>query len=632
MIIERPVKWGPLGLITYARTYARDKSNGKKENFTETVERELKGAEKQLKVPLTDEEKSFYRTMRHEMKGSVAGRFMWQLGTKTVDQLGLPSLQNCAFTKIDEPIRPFTWAMDMLMLGSGVGFSIERKNVDKLPKVQKKKVKIVRQDNASADFIVPDTREGWVKLIGKVLKAHFFSGEGFTYSTQLIRAKGEPIKGFGGVASGAAILIEGVDLISEVLDKRRGQKVRPIDCLDIMNILGMIVVAGNVRRSAQIAIGDPDDVEYLQAKRWDLGTIPKWRGQSNNSVNVSEIDDLAPEFWDTYQLGEPYGLVNIELARSIGRTGETQYPDPKVEGFNPCAEQPLADKETCALAEVYLPNIESQQELWEVVRILYKIVKHSLALGCHLKETEEIVNSNMRMGIGLTGVIQASEEQISWLDNVYKTLRLYDKQYSAEHGFPESIKLTTIKPSGTLSLLAGTTSGVHYPIGGSPCIRRITIAADSPLIDVVKSHGYHVEYKKNIDKSLDYTSMIVEFPIKSGGNLPAQSEVDVLDQLEWVKKMQTVWSDNAVSVTATYNKEDIPRIKQYLKENFKYSFKSLSFLLNTGHGFEQAPYEPISEEQYQYLSSKVKPITSVEVNEEDLEELGACGLGGCPIK
>ena len=114
--------------------------------------------------------------MRHDMKGSVAGRFMWQLGTKTVDQLGLPSLQNCAFVIIDEPIRPFTWAMDMLMLGSGVGFSIKKEHVYKLPKVVKRKIKIERVDDKQADFIVPDTREGWVKLLGKVLKAHFFSG------------------------------------------------------------------------------------------------------------------------------------------------------------------------------------------------------------------------------------------------------------------------------------------------------------------------------------------------------------------------------------------------------------------------------------------------------------------------
>jgi ribonucleoside-triphosphate reductase (thioredoxin) len=632
MIEPRPVKWGELGLITYARTYAREKKNGKKENFTETVERELKGAEKQLKVPFTEEEKEFYRNMRHDMKGSVAGRFMWQLGTKTVDKLGLPSLQNCAFTSINHPIKPFTWAMDMLMLGSGVGFSIEKKYVNTLPKLQKKKISITRRDEASADFIVPDTREGWVKLLGRVLKSYFYSGEGFTYSTQLIRAQGEPIKGFGGVASGAAVLVEGMELIGNILDARRGQQVRPIDCLDIMNIIGMIVVAGNVRRSAQIAIGDPDDVDFLKAKRWDLGNIPKWRGNSNNSVNCSDISELPQEFWDTYQLGEPYGLVNIDLSRKIGRVGETQYPDPGVKGFNPCAEQPLEDNETCALAEVFLPNCDTMQEFWEVVRVLYKVVKHSLALSCHQKETEYIVNKNMRMGIGITGVMMATEEQKSWLDPVYKTLRQYDKEYSKEHGFPESIKLTTLKPSGTLSLLPGVTPGVHTSPGGRTYIRRITIASDSPLIDVVRSHGYHLEYKKNIDKSLDYTSMIAEFPVKLKEEVPEPSDLDVLEQLDLVREMQTKWSDNAVSVTAYYSLEDIPRIQEYLKKHYKDSIKSVSFLLHTGHGFEQAPYEPISEEQYQYLAAKVKPILEIDINEDDLDDLGACGLGGCPIK
>ena len=169
MIEQREVKWGELGYITFARTYARTKKDGSKESFSDTVERELTGIDKQLKLYFTDKEKEFYRDMRHNMKGSVAGRFMWQLGTKTVDKLGLSSLQNCAFVVIDEPIRPFTWTMDMLMLGAGVGYSIKREHVYKLPKVVRKKVKIERVDNKSADFIVPDTREGWVKLLGKVL-------------------------------------------------------------------------------------------------------------------------------------------------------------------------------------------------------------------------------------------------------------------------------------------------------------------------------------------------------------------------------------------------------------------------------------------------------------------------------
>lgn len=261
---------------------------------------------------------------------------MWQLGTKTVSKYGLASLQNCAFCVVDDPIRPFTWTMDMLMLGCGVGVNIQKENVYQIPKLQRKKPKIIRQDDAGADYVVPDTREGWCKLLGKVLKSYFYSGEGFTYSTQLIRGKDTPIQGFGGLASGPEILVEGLQEIAGVLDKRRGKKLRPIDALDIINIIGMIVVAGNVRRSAIIAIGDCDDLEYLKAKRWDLGNIPRWRSNSNNSVVCSDIEDLPEEFWEGYKgNGEPYGLINLDLSRKCGRLGETQYPDPNVMGYNP---------------------------------------------------------------------------------------------------------------------------------------------------------------------------------------------------------------------------------------------------------------------------------------------------------
>lgn len=630
---EQQVNWGELGYITYARTYSREKSNGEKENFSETVERELKGIKKQLKVNFTEKEENYYRTMRHQMKGSVAGRFMWQLGTKTVDQLGLPSLQNCAFVVIDDPIRPFTWAMDMLMLGSGVGYSIKREHVYKLPKVKRKKVKVEQFNDKQADFIVPDTREGWVKLLGKVLKAYFYSGEGFTYSTQLVRDKGEPIEGFGGVASGASILVEGMNHICELLDSRRGKQLRPVDCLDIMNIIGMIVVAGNVRRSAQIAIGDYDDLEYLKAKRWDLGNVPNWRAMSNNSVDCNDAKMLPQEFWDTYIQGEPYGLINLELSRKVGRLGETEYPDPDVQGFNPCAEQSLNNFETCCLAEIYLPNIESYEELKKVATMLYRVNKHSLALKCHHKETQDIVNKNMRMGIGITGVMMSTPEQLSWLDGCYKYLRAYDKEYSKAMGFPESIKLTTVKPSGTLSLLAGVTSGVHPATAGQYYIRRIRISAESPLVEVCRSHGYHVEFQENFDGTPDRSTYVVEFPCKYPDGTVSAEDMTVFEQLEMVKFMQKNWSDNSVSVTAYYEKDDLPALRKYVEENFNENFKTLSFLLKMGaSGFKQLPYESITKAQYEYLSARVKPIMSVQINEDDLEELGACAGGACPIK
>jgi ribonucleoside-triphosphate reductase len=972
--------WGEIGYITFKRTYARrlkeDDPLSKTEEFWQVIERELEASEKQLNVGFTEDEKKRYAELRMNLKFSTAGRFMWQLGTKTVDRLGLPSLQNCAFTVVNSPIRPFTWCFEMLMLGSGVGYNIQKHNVYQLPKL-KNKIKIERKDTNDADFIVPDSREGWVKLLGKVLKAHFYGGEGFTYSTVCIRSKGAVIKGFGGTASGPEDLCWGISEINKILNSRSNKKLRPIDCLDIMNIIGNIVVAGNVRRSAQIAIGDFDDIEFLKAKRWDLYKIPNWRAMSNNSIVAPEnIDDLPKEFWDTYNQGEPYGLINLELARSVGRTGENQYPDPEVEGFNPCkplnsliltnkgyitfeqalnedeltvlgidgqwkkatkpfktgenrvvnrillsngsylygtdnhlhmdrdgnwvrmdkleignqlkwenkpiytsfdidneedyklgtfagwvqgdgwyskrldnvgytvgmcfginemdvvsyfeqmlnvktkpheqkpntclyfsshrndlskslsdigmptnkmdlkwlygksksfklgfiraiftadgsvrkmnnvelysvnrnilevvstilnefgihntitthnngrvyvgkdgkmrnnstcfkinvyagqfkqigflskfknellekheikpiyrykdyvtvidiepeysvedvyditvndethafydtgvvthncAEQSLANFETCCLAEVYLPNIETYDQLLEALTYAYRMNKHSLALKCSLKETEEIVNRNMRMGIGMTGVLQATEEQRSWLSSAYEWLRKYDVEYSKKHGFPNSIKLTTIKPSGTLSLLAGVTPGVHPNPAGPYYIRRIRISSQSTLIDVCRKHGFPIEYQRNYDGTEDKTTMVISFPCKLPDETPVASNYTWKEQLDMVRRMQAEWSDNSVSCTVYYKKEDIDDIKNYLREHFKHEIKTVSFLLYYGHGFDQAPYETITKEQYDDMIKNIKQITSIEVKEDEFTIMD-CDTGACPIK
>ena len=631
-MVETP--WGPLGYVTYKRTYARrlneNNANSKTEEFENTVDRIVKASDKQLKVGFSSEEEKRLKEILLGLKGSVAGRFMWQLGTKTIDRLGLMSLQNCAFTVVNEPVRPFTWAMDALMLGSGVGYNIQREYVYELPKL-KRKVRIIRKDTNDADFIVPDSREGWVKLLRKTLESHFITGEGFTYSTICVRGKGTPIKGFGGVASGPEELCWGIREISKLLNSRAGKKARPIDCLDIMNIIGYIVVAGNVRRSAQIAIGDYDDIQYLEAKRWDLG-IPNWRAMSNNSVVCNDISLLPEQFWEGYNgNSEPYGLINLKLSREIGRTGDTNYPDPDVAGYNPCAEQSLAPFETCCLAEIHLPNIESQEELIEVAIYLYRINKHSLALPCHAKETEEIVNKNMRMGIGITGYCMATEEQQSWLEETYKELREFDVHYSKEKGFPPSIKLTTVKPSGTLSLLSGVTPGAH-PGYSHYHIRRIRMASDSALVQVCKQNGYKIEFQRNFDGSDDTNTVVVEFPCKFPENTIVSKDMKALEQLELVKKLQTEWSDNSVSVTIYYRKEELDGIKEWLNSNYNNNLKTVSFLLHSEHGFDQAPLEEIDRQKYEDMVKSVKPITNCEVNEEDIKGSFECATGACPIK
>lgn len=352
---------------------------------------------------------------------------------------------------------------------------------------------------------------------------------------------------------------------------------------------------------------------------------------SNNSVICSNTSKLPQEFWDTYEQGEPLGIINLDLARSCGRLGETQYPDPDIVGFNPCAEQSLCDKETCMLAELFLPNITTEEELFKMATYLYRICKHSLALSCHLEETEAIVHKNMRMGIGITGILQCPQEKIDWLSNCYEYLREYDKRYSADHNWPTSIKLTTVKPSGSLSLLAGVTPGAHPSPAGPYYIRRMRIASDSFLVDMCRKNGYHVEYARGFDGSNDMTTMVVEFPCSVPEGTPIGDSLGAIEHLEIVKNLQTIWSDNSVSCTVYYKKEELPAIKQWLKENFTTSLKTVSFLLYYGHGFDQAPYETISKERYEEMKANTRPITSVEIDETDFDVM-ECEGGACPIK
>ncbi len=221
------IPWGEVGYPVFKRTYARAVEN-RTEEWPETVERVINACNDQLGCGFNEVDKQEIRDIMLNLKGTVAGRFLWQLGTETVDKLGLPSLQNCAFVVVDEEVRPFTWAFEMLMLGSGVGFNIQREYIDGL-RPPFKDVIIERVDRNDADFIVPDSREGWVELLKRVLEASFYTGKGFTFATHLIRSKGSPIKGFGGVASGPEDLVWGMFEINKLLNGKNEGCLTPID-------------------------------------------------------------------------------------------------------------------------------------------------------------------------------------------------------------------------------------------------------------------------------------------------------------------------------------------------------------------------------------------------------------------
>ncbi len=639
--------WGytGLGFVVFKRTYARIKPDGKTEDWWETVARCVEGAQKIGAEYTREEAESLYDKV-FNLKCNFAGRMLWQLGTSTVERFGGPSLLNCWFVAINH-LKSFEFIFEHLMLGGGVGFSIRKEDVHELPRI-KEGVVITALATKDADFIVPDSREGWVKLLHQVLEAYFITGKSFSFSTILIRGAGEKISGFGGTASGPTILVEGMTKIAAILAAREGKKLRSIDVLDVCNIIGSVVVAGNVRRSAQIALGDPDDHYFIRAKNWSLGNVPNWRAMSNNTIYADSFSHISNDLWENgftlnpetgFAKGEPYGFFNLPLSQKWGRIKDGPMKDDKgaaavkdnCAGTNPCGEISLASYECCNLSELYLNNIESQEELIECASLLYKTQKAICALPFLYEETNAIVHKNMRIGLGVTGVCQ-SLDKVKWLDRCYRELRKLDKEWSKKRGWPQSIKLTTVKPSGTLSLLAGATPGVH-PGYSQYYIRRVRMGSNDQLVKICRDLGYHVEYVVGFDGKEDRTTVVVEFPCESGSNAILAKDMSAIKQLELVKTLQSEWADNAVSVTVYYKPEELTDIKKWLDVNYEKNIKSVSFLLHSSHGFRQAPYEEITKERYDELRAGVKPLSVIHdsIDGGDLA-LDECASGACPIK
>jgi ribonucleoside-triphosphate reductase (thioredoxin) len=297
-----------------------------------------------------------------------------------------------------------------------------------------------------------------------------------------------------------------------------------------------------------------------------------------------------------------------------------------------CAEITLPDGGICCLSDIYLNNISSKEELFDCARLLYKTQKAVCTLEYLHEKTNKVVHRDYRIGVGVTGICQ-SLDKLAWLDECYKRLRAFDVKWSRKCKLPESIKLTTCKPSGSVSLLAGSTPGIH-PAFAKYYIRRVRMSAIDPLIAVCREHNYPVEYERKLDGEINDKTMIVSFPCYAGENVIVAKDMTAVQQLELVKKLQTVWADNAVSVTIYFKSEELNDIKTWLKENYKDSIKSVSFVLHKEHGFAQAPYEEITKEKYEELCSQLKPFNTKEVTLDSNKELSMddCSTGACPIR
>jgi ribonucleoside-triphosphate reductase len=618
--------WSNLAAIVTQRTYAR-KDTGKLENWSEIIERAVLGNVRGHNVP--EQEIKELIKLGTERKAIPAGRGLWFSGSPSHSALGGIALNNCWYLN-SMYWENFVRAQDLLMLGGGVGLSVEHRFTSKLPKI-KKDVQIVHKSTRDADFIVPDSRDGWCKLTKLVLKSYFETGESFSYSTYCLRGAGEPIKGFGGVSSGPLPLIQFVSNLSSILSTRAGNHIRPIDAADIITCIGEMVVSGNVRRSAIIVIGDCWDKEYLKAKRWDLGLLPSYRSCANYSVVCDDYDDLHPLFWKTFEQGEAFGIINRKAIQKFGRMGELKKDS--AEGVNPCGEATLESNEPCNLQEIALPNLESEDEFVRAAVLMHRYGKRVTLEKYHHEEIQIVVDRNRRVGTGITGCLASPLFRPDILDRAYQAIQKENIAYSAELGIPESIRTTVVKPSGTVSKVLDMDGyeGIHAAYSRY-IIQRVRFAANDSLIPQLRAAGHHIEPVKKLDGTLDHGTLVVDFYVQAPDGCPvADEDWDSWKQLDIYKLAQKHWSDQAVSVSVYYNKSDIYRIKDWIRDNLK-EIKTISFLCHSDHGFAQAPKEKITKEQFEKLSAEIKSIDIDRIDEGNGLDGLECEGGICPIK
>lgn len=543
------------------------------------------------------------------------------MGTDFIEEKGSAALNNCGFVSTEDidvrGSQAFTWTMDGLMMGVGVGF--DTKGAGKITIKQPKGTTLKEQITHSAGtsesvtvFMVPDSREGWVEAFKLVLDGYFLGHFIPKMDYSLVRPEGAPIAGFGGIASGPAPLKSLLDSVSDLLEKNVGKKTTSMMITDIFNMIGVCVVAGNVRRSAEIAIGNHEDQDFITMKDYNKypEEVKTHRWASNNSIfaEVGKTDyrKLAPSIALN---GEP-GLVWLDNIRNFGRLKDGYNPvDHKVMGVNPCGEQSLESFELCCLVETFPSRHETQKEYQETLKYAYLYAKSVTLIPTHWEETNAVLMKNRRIGTSQSGIIDAfvrhgRREMLNWSDRGYEYLKELDAIYSDWLCIPRSKKMTSIKPSGSVSLLPGVSPGIHYP-HSEYYIRRVRVATESPLIPMMKDAGYDIKFehygKTQADKE---KTSVISFPVHEQYFDRKKDDVSIWEQVKNCVDYQEFWADNNVSITVTFNKDEVKDIPAVL-EAYEDKLKAVSFLPISEHGYEQAPYEEITKKDYDEMVSKI---------------------------
>jgi ribonucleoside-triphosphate reductase len=463
---------------------------------------------------------------------------------------------------------------------------------------------------------VADSREGWVEAIRTVMLAAFENRDQIVDVSD-VRERGALIRTFGGIAAGPGPLVQLLRAVWEIIRGAAGRQLRSVEALDITNHIGKCIKAGNVRRSALIVLGDADDQDFRDAKK-DYEAVKSHRHTSNNSIVFRSWEQIDNFDWhslanDVVDYGEP-GILNLPLA---WRT------DPGVSGVNPCGEQCLEDRESCNLAEAFPAKFEKQTDPATAFRLLTRYAMRQRLTPLTDARSQAVGARNNRIGVGLGGICDF-EWTGSQLAQWFNACRHEADEYAEKMGVRSPITTTTVKPSGTISLLNGSSPGIHAPYAPY-YIRRTRHAKNDPLVPALMEAG--VPFEQDMYDSTGNT-LVFSFPTKALHTRHTVVSETLRDQFERQAAVQEWWADNAVSSTISFEPHEREQLPALLKE-FVPKLKSTS-VLSKAHGYDQPPYEEVSRETYESMAAGINHDHQL-VHGGDFE-IEECRSGVCPIR
>jgi ribonucleoside-diphosphate reductase alpha chain len=541
---------------------------------------------------------------------------------------------NCSYLAVDHP-RAFDEMMYILMCGTGVGFSVERQYIAHLPEVSE-------EFHATDTVIgVADSKVGWASSFRELISL-LYAGKVPKWDLSAIRPSGAPLKTFGGRASGPAPLEDLFRFCVEVFRGAKGRRLNSLECHDICCKIADIVVVGGVRRSALISLSNLSDDRIRRCKQGEWWMTAPHRALSNNSASYTEKPDFEAflnEWQEMYKskAGERGLFSRVASQKQAAKNGRRDAT--KEFGTNPCSEIILRPAQLCNLSEVVVRPDDTPESLMRKVRIA-TILGTLQATLTNFRYVRSIWRKNTEeerlLGVSLTGIMDNvllsgrgnKEDLKSLLERMKLCSVEVNKEYAEMLGINQSTAITCIKPSGTVSQLVDSASGIH-PRYSSYYIRRVRADSTDPLCDILKDAG--VPWEADV---MSKNALVFSFPKKAPEDAVVASEMSAKEQLELWEIYQDHWCEHKPSMTCYYRDTEFLEIGQWVYNKFD-KISGISFLPYSDHVYKQAPYEPITKEEYEATAKNFPTQFNWDLKEQRDNTEGvqtlACVAGACEI-